>query len=653
MSKTVSQSVGWIPEEMMKVKSVGKVQVSPDKHHVVFTVTEAVMTQDKSEYLTHIYMTDTAGSDVFPFNLGDKPCTNPQWSPNGEWIAFTLSWSGKNNLYLISPDGDNAQQLTDVKAGVDSFKWSPDGEWIAFVTPDAPKESEEKAEKGKNDARIVDENFKMNRLWVIPVKKDAREKREARLLTNGDFNISSCFGRSSFDWSPDGKTIAFSHTPTPRVDDWSLADISVVDVATDKIRRLVSTDAAERSPLYSPNGCWIAYQASDNPPTWSSTFDLFVMPAGGGQPCLLAKSSERWPDLIGWSADSKQIYFTDTRGTITGLFAVPLDGSLPRQLDRGDLVISSVSLDPSNSMVGFVAQTTTCSPEAYVAQLDRFAPLQVSRSNSDLPDYPFGHTEIIRYRSYDGLEVEGLLTYPVGYEHGKRYPLLLIVHGGPMGMFTQTYVANLDSDDPYPVAAFAAQGYVVLRCNIRGSSGYGKKFIQLNYRDWGGGDYEDLMAGVDYIIQMGVADGTRLGVMGWSYGGYMTAWILTQTKRFKAASVGAGAVNLISSTGTTSIPTGITDYFGTEFWDDLDIYLTRSPIFHIKDVSTPTLIQHFEQDDVVLISQGYEHYHALKRQGVPVRMVVYPRTPHGLKEPKLLLDYAKRNVEWFDQYLKR
>ena len=199
MSKTVSQSVGWIPEEMMKVKSVGKVQVSPDKHHVVFTVTEAVMTQDKSEYLTHIYMTDTAGSDVFPFNSGDKPCTNPQWSPNGEWIAFTLSWSGKNNLYLISPDGDNAQQLTDVKAGVDSFKWSPDGEWIAFVTPDAPKESEEKAEKGKNDARIVDENFKMNRLWVIPVKKDAREKREARLLTNGDFNISSCFGNYILD----------------------------------------------------------------------------------------------------------------------------------------------------------------------------------------------------------------------------------------------------------------------------------------------------------------------------------------------------------------------------------------------------------------------------------------------------------------------
>ena len=638
---------------MMEIKSVDNVQVSPDKHHVVFTVTEAVMTEEKSEYLTHICIADTDGSDVFQFFPGDKSCSNPQWSPNGKWIAFTSSNSGKNNICLTTQEGGEAQQLTDVQTRVDDFKWSPDGNWIAFVLPEAPEGSEEKAKNEKNDPRIVDGNHGRNRLWVIPVEYPSSGKRKARPVTNGEFNISRCFGRSSFDWSPDGKTIIFTHTPTPCEDDWSLADISVVNVATGRTRPLVSTDAAERSPLYSPNGRWIAYQASDCPPTWFSTFDLFLVPSGGGQSRLLTETSERWPELIGWSADSRHIYFTDTRGTITGLFAVPIEGGPPRRLDRGDLMMSSARLNSSRSMVGFVAQTSARSPEAYAARLDRFEPFQVSHTNTQVSDYPFGHTEIIRYESFQSLEVEGLLTYPFGYESGKRYPLLLIVHGGPMGMFTQTCIADLNSDEPYPIAAFAARGYVVLRCNIRGSSGYGKKFLQLNYKDWGGGDYEDLMAGVEHIIQMGVADATRLGVMGWSYGGYMTAWILTQTKRFKAASVGSGAVDLISSTGTTSVPSCITDYFGAEFWDELDIYIARSPIFHIKDVSTPTLIQHFEQDDVVPISQAHELYRALKRQSVPARMVVYPRTPHGLKEPQLLLDFAKRNVEWFDQYLKQ
>ena len=649
MSITSSQSAGWTPDEMMKVKSVGDVQVSPDGRQVVFTAAEAVMDEGRSEYLRHIYMADARGAGAFRLTSGAASCSAPQWSPDGKWIAFKSMRSGRTNLYLIRAEGGKPQQLTDVKTGVDSFKWSPDGKWIAFVMPDPPTASEERARREKDDAKVVDENFKMNRLWVVSVQEEGKP----RLLTAGDFNVCSCFAPSSFDWSPDGKTIAFSHTPTPQVDDWSLGDISVVDVATGETQLLVCTDAAERSPLYSSDGCWIAYQASDDPPTWASTFDVFIIPAGGGQPRLLAETSERWSDLVGWSADSRQVYFTDTHGTGTGLFVVSLEGGPPREVGRGDKVMSSVALNSSRTMAGFVAQTPAGPPEAYTVPLDCTVPVQVSRANDHLPGYPLGRTEVIRYASTDGLEIEALLTYPVGYSPGKQYPLLLIVHGGPMGMFTRTFIANLDSDDPYPVATFASQGYAVLRCNVRGSSGYGKEFIRANHRDWGGMDYQDLMKGVDRVIQIGVADGTRLGVMGWSYGGFMTAWIITQTNRFKAASVGAGVVNLISSVGTNSIPTCITDYLGVPFSDDSDIYLARSPLSYINNVSTPTLIQHFEEDDVVPISQGYEFYHALKRQGVPVKMVVYPRTPHGLREPKLLLDYAKRNVEWFDQYLRR
>ena len=644
MSKTLSL------EDIMRIKSIGDLQVSPDGHHVCFTVPKAVMTEKKSEYLTHIYVADADGSNMIQSTFGDSSCTQPRWSPDGKWIAFTSSRSEKNNLYLIPGTGGEPQQLTTVQTEIANFKWSPDGKWIAFVMPDPPTPSEEQAEEEKNDARVVDENVKLNRLWLAPVEIHASEKHETRLLTTGDFNIGSCFGRSNFDWSADGKEIVFTHTPTPRTDDWSLADISITDVDTGQLQPLVRTGAAD-SPLYSPDGCWVAYLATDDSSSWSSTFDVFVIPTAGGPPRLLAQTFERWAELVGWSADSQQVYFTDTRGTATGLFVVSLDGSAPRRLDRGNLVLSSVSLNPSNSMFSFVAQTTICPPEVYVTSPDRFMPVQISRVNVPAPDCPL--TELIRYKSSDDVEIEGLLTYPVGYKRGKQYPLLLIIHGGPMGMFTQTFTAKLDTDDPYPIAIFASQDYAVLRCNIRGSSGYGQKFLQANYRDWGGMDYEDLMKGVDAVIDMGIADSTRLGVMGWSYGGYLTAWTLTQTKRFKAASVGAAPVNLISAVGTTDIPTCITDYFGTAFWDDLDIYFARSPIFHVKNVSTPTLIQHFEEDDIVPLSQGNELYRALKQQGIPVKMAIYPRTPHGLQEPKLLLDYAKRNVAWFNQYLKQ
>jgi dipeptidyl aminopeptidase/acylaminoacyl peptidase len=256
---------------------------------------------------------------------------------------------------------------------------------------------------------------------------------------------------------------------------------------------------------------------------------------------------------------------------------------------------------------------------------------------------------VVRWNSADGLEVEGLLTYPVGYEKGKRYPLLLVIHGGPMGVFTQSHVA---APGPYPVAAFAARGYAVLRPNVRGSSGYGKKFRYANYGDWGGGDYRDLMTGVDAMIERGVADPDRLGVMGWSYGGFMTSWVITQTKRFKAASVGAGVTNLMSFTGTADIPSFLPDYFGGEFWDRFDAYRGHSAMFHVKGVSTPTLIQHGERDERVPLSQGQELYNALKRQGCTVQMVVYPRTPHGIEEPKLLLDCMNRNLEWFDRHVR-
>ena len=597
-------------------------------------------------------MANADGSGNFQITFAEKSSNNPQWSPDGKWIAFTSSRGAaapgqsapRNQVWRIRVDGGEAEQLTEAKAGVSDFRWSPDGKWIGYTMTDPKSEQEEKDDKARNDMRVVDENVKKSKLWVIPLAKDEKGKREARQLTKDDFDISG-----GWDWSPDGKTIVFAHRPTPLADDWTKSDISLVDVASATIRPLVHTRAAEFSPFYSPDGQWIAYQLSDDPPTWGGTAWIAVVPASGGPSKKLAATYDEQPNTIDWSADGKWIYFTETHGTVTHLSAMPVEGGTPKVLNPDEKGIFGASLNSTRTAFGLNWQTWDKPPEAFVTPVGRWAPVQVSRANADAPQHPLGRTEVVRWKSKDGMEIEGLLTYPVGYEKGKRYPMVLIIHGGPAGVFTQNYLA---ARSVYPVATYAAQGWAVLMCNIRGSSGYGKTFRHANYKDWGGMDYQDLMTGVDNVIAMGVADPARLGVSGWSYGGFMTSWVITQTSRFKAASIGAPVTNLMSFTSTTDIPSFIPDYFGGEFWNNPEIYAKHSPMFNIKGASTPSLILQGESDIRVPISQGYELYNALKRQGTPAKMVTYPRQPHGLNEPRHVLDAAKRNVEWFALYLK-
>jgi dipeptidyl aminopeptidase/acylaminoacyl peptidase len=644
-----AKPTAWTPELAMRVKAIGPVVPSPDGKQVAYVVGEAVMEGEKSETVSQIYLANADGSDAFQLTRGEKSSSAPQWSPDGAWIAFTSARSDKNNVWLIRVRGGEAERLTDAKGGVGGFAWAPDGKSIAFTAVDPQTPEEEKAAKEKNDARVVDDKLKMSRLHIIPIAKGEDGKREARLLTKGNFSISSGFLGSGFDWAPDGKAIVFSHTPTAKVDDWTKADLSVVDVVAGEVKPLAKTGAAETSPHYSPDGKWIAFVKTDDPPTWATNATVQVVSAEGGKPRELAETFDRRPQIVGWSADGSKIYYTEAHHTASRLCALPVDGGKPEVISKAEGTIGPVALNSKRTAVGFSLQTSAKPPEAHVSPLDNFAPAAVSTVNKDVPKLPLGRTEAIRWKSADGMEIEGLLTWPANHEEGKRYPLLLIIHGGPTGVFSETFIA---SPSLYPIATFAAKGYAVLRCNPRGSGGYGQKFRYANYKDWGGGDYKDLMAGVDHVIGMGLADKDRLGVMGWSYGGYMTSWIITQTKRFKAASVGAGVTNLMSFTGTADIPSFLPDYFGGEPWDDLETYRKHSAMFNVKGVTTPTLIQHGEKDERVPISQGYELYNALKRQGCPVQMVVYPRTPHGPQEPKLLLDVMKRNVAWFDKHLR-
>jgi dipeptidyl aminopeptidase/acylaminoacyl peptidase len=666
---------GWSAELTLGVKRVGAVQVSPDGSSVAYTVRETVMDEQRSHYLTQIHSARIDGSDTRQLTRGDQSCDDPQWSPDGRWLAFvsdrplgpaapsvarggTNERSGnKKNVWVLPAVGGEAFPITDARGGVSSFKWSPDGRALAFVALDPPTPDDERAARAKDDARVLDENVKLHRLHVAAFTGGVGALAEPRLLTADALCVNlegGKPGRAAFDWSPDGKAIVFSHVRTPSPDHWPTADLSRVTLADGQIMPLMTSAAAETSPACSPDGQWIAVVVSAPAPTWAGDARVHLLSATGGQSRALAKTPDgfgRYSEVVGWSHDSRQVYVAETRGTDLALMALPIDGGDPTTLfHQPGMGLSGVFLNPSRSHFGWSWETVDEPNEAWVASVaSTLRPQRVSRVHVDLPRPATGRTEPLRWRSTEGFEIEGLVTYPVGYQSGRRYPLLLVIHGGPMGVFTRSYIGSAGT---YPVAVFASRGYVVLRPNPRGSSGYGRDFRHANAGDWGGGDYRDIMAGVDRLIELGVADADRLGVMGWSYGGYMTSWTITQTKRFRCASVGAGVTNLMSFTGTADIPGFLPDYFGGEFWDKPEVYAERSAMFQIKGVTTPTLIQHGERDERVPLSQGLELYNALKRQNCPTRMVIYPRTPHGIEEPRLLLDAMRANLEWFDRYLK-
>jgi dipeptidyl aminopeptidase/acylaminoacyl peptidase len=626
----------WTPELMLQVKRVGTPRPSPDGNRVAFVVGTPAMLADTSEWVSQLWLVNADGSNAVQLTRAAKSSTAPEWSPDGKWLAFLSARSGRNQVYRIPVAGGEAEQLTTQKGSVAGFKWSPDGKSMAYTVTDPKSEDEEQADKERRDAFVVDENYKFNRLHVLNLAD-----LKSRALNTGMTHISG------FNWSPNSRDVVFTHAGTPLV--FENQDVTTINMASGALTKIAATNAHESGGVYSPDGRSIAYTASDDPPTWAFTTHIYVAPATGGNARQLGKTFDEQPNVIGWSSDGKNILFSETHGTVNRLSSVAVAGGAPVTISSADVNVTAAALNATGTTAALISQWSDKPPEVFVTRLDKFAPRQVSRVHEPV-NAPLGRTEAVRWKAQDGRDVEGLVTYPVGYTGGTRVPLLTIVHGGPTGVFTHSYIAT---PGPYPVAAFAARGYAVLRVNPRGSSGYGRDFRYANYRDWGGGDYRDIMSGIDHLVQQGVADADRLGIMGWSYGGYMTSWVITQTKRFKAASVGAGVTNLMSFTGTADIPGFIPDYMGGDFWDNFDTWRTHSAMFNIKGVSTPTLIQHGERDLRVPISQGYELYNALKRQKVPVRMVVYPRQPHGIQEPKLVLDAMHRNLEWFDRYITR
>jgi len=537
-------------------------------------------------------------------------------------------------------DGGEAEQVTTFNGTLGTYALSPNGKWIAFAGRETDSEDEQ-AKKAKLDFKVIGENPKNQSLWLVPVEPDSEGKRVAKRLASGTYHVGA------FDWSPDSRRIAYETRPTPDADDSRKSDILEVEIESGRIRPIAATAASESQPHYSPDGRMLAFVRGTASSKRIEGSRIALAALADLKSRDLPASYDESPLLAGWLRD--RMLFTEGRGTRMVLYAMPVDGppSVLFERTRGTFA-NAIGMNRSGSHIGFGMQAPDEPVEAYVAESASMKPVRVSAANTDLPKQPIGETRLIRWKAKDGKHIEGLLTLPVNYDKAKRYPLILNIHGGPSGVFGETFIG---AQGLYPIATFAAHGWAVLRANPRGSSAYGLNFRSANINDWGGGDYQDLMAGVDATIAMGVANPDKLAVMGWSYGGYMTNWVITQTTRFKAAAAGAGLSNLISMWGTNDIPTVLDDYFEGTWYEQPERYIRMSPLAHIDQVTTPTLILHGEADIRVPTTQGYEMYTAIKRKGVPAQMVVYPRTPHGPQEPKFVLDIMRRHVEWMGKYL--
>ncbi|MBO0720473.1 MAG: S9 family peptidase [Blastocatellia bacterium] len=641
-------------EYSLAIKQAGAPQLSPDGKWVAYTISE--WDKRNNARVSHIWLASTSGGRSTKFTNGLKGESSPLWSPDGANLAFLADREKETQVWILPVSGGESDKLTSAENDVQSFCWSPDGTQIAYVTHDVPKDKaeREKRKKDKFDTIVVDSDFSYSHLWSINV-----ETREKRRLTEGNFSARNP------QWSPDGKSIAFVMSPSG-MQESSFTDISedrntdiyLVPAAGGTLRRLTTNPAADFNPRWSPDGKLLAYVANSDPESWAAKSDLMVISLADPEPLNLTKDFvESVGSSVSWSPDGQTIYFTSSQGVHSHIFRVPSGGGSVSQVTREQRSYGSFDIIGATGAEGRTQQNPDQSAKIAYSVSDSFTPediwvaslnriedaKKVTWVNPEIKDYALAETNIIKWKGPDNLEIEGLLVKPLGYEEGKRYPLIVQIHGGPYSRFSDTFNSRAQ--------IWAANGYALLMPNPRGSTGYGQKFTTSNIGDWGGKDFQDIMAGVDYLITRGIADPEKLCVTGGSYGGFMTFWTITQTDRFKAAAAHAGISDWYSFHGQSDVP-GLMEFgLDGQPWTSPENYRKYSPMSYVDHVKTPLLISHGERDLRVPIVQAEQFYRALKKRGVHVVFLRYPREGHSIQEPNHQIDLFRRELDWFDSHL--
>lgn len=628
-------------DDLLNVKSLGGAQISPDGKWVAFTVTASDFKQDA--YVTHLWLVETQSGRRYQLTRGEKSAGNPQWSPDHQWLAFTSNRVGdKNQIFVIRPDGGEATQLTKTENGVNNFAWSKDGKHVAFTATDVNQQALKDRKEHLGDFEVVRKEYSHAHIWTFDVAEALQAPVAGTQRTKGkDFNVGS------FSWSPDGKQIAFSATVNPDLISGHSSDIYLLNLADNATKKLVAQAGPDNNPQWSPDGRQLVFSsAMGNPRFFHANSRLAVISVDGGQPRSLTDAFDEQPQFVEWNGEG--LYFGGLQKTAAHLFRLdPASLKVTRVTKPDHLMLGGVSLTKDGKQIAFTAASPTALNEVFVASVADFAPRQLTAMSEQVKDFKLGTREVISWPSKDGALIEGVLIKPADFDPTKKHPLLCVIHGGPTGIDRPTLLDRFY----YPTDIWAGRGALILKVNYRGSAGYGEKFRQLNVRNLGVGDAWDVVSGVDYLIKQGWVDPTKVGSMGWSQGGYISAFLTTSTDRFAAISVGAGISNWATYYYNTDITPFTIQYLDKNPADDPDIYAKTSPMTYIKQAKTPTLIQHGEFDKRVPIPNAYELRQGLEDRGVPVELIVYKGFGHGINKPRAMRAVMQHNLAWFNHYI--
>jgi len=641
-------------DQSLEMHSVSSPRISPDGKHVVYE--QSRTDWEANAFETDLWIADTATGEAHRLTaVGAYNSNDADWSPDGRWIAFVSNRPGvlkdspkdKQQLYVIPADGGEAQQLTKMENGVDGYDWAPDSKRIAF-TAEAP---ESKAWKDRKeyfgDYHVIHADYQMTHLWLVdlPVTDEAGNTpapAEPKPLTKED-----SFTVQSFRFSPDGTRIAFSAQRDPDLISGFSSDIYTVTVADGAVKKIVDTPGPDGDPHWSPDGKQIAYTTANGAQYFYYTDQrIAVVDSDGGVPRVLTLNFDEDPDLLEWLPEG--IYFSALQKTESGLFLLdPATAAVKNVEIPGSTIAGQFSFSKDFKRIAYRGAGANRFGEIYASDVPLSAPRQITHAAEQLFDFNTARREVVQWKSGDGTEIEGVLYKPADFDPTKKYPLLVIIHGGPTGVD----IPIIAADRYYPMERFVAKGALILRPNYRGSAGYGEKFRSLNVRNLGVGDYADVISGVDFLIAQGFVDKDRVGSMGWSEGGYISAFITTSSDRFKAVSVGAGISDWATYYYNTDITPFTPQYLHGTPAGDPEIYAKTSPITYIAKAKTPTLIQQGSADRRVPVANSFELRQALEDHGVPVKMVLYDGFGHPVNKPKQQRAVMEENENWFDHYI--